>query len=85
MVVFWTLYSVGETQSQLLLKTLHDWGHCLVKAETNAIQNAIYISVICKNPNVIVESAYLFKLTIITENVILEIVIGVSLLYIIIV
>ena len=76
---------MGETQPQLqgdiLLKTLHDWGHCLGKAETNAIQNAIYISVICENPNVIVESAYLFKLTIITENVILEIVIGVSLVY----
>ena len=48
-------------------------------AETNAIQNAIYVSVICENPNAIVESAYLFKLTVITEKVILEIVIGVSL------
>ena len=51
-------------------------------AETNAIQNVIYVSVICENPNVIVESAYLFKLTVITKNVILEIVIGVILLYI---
>ena len=43
--------------------------------------NTVYVSVICENPNVIVESVYLFKLTVITENVILEIVIGVSLLY----